>query len=287
MRGYLTRVDRIEGITVKFRGVEVPGIVGPVDLTIPAGRLTGLTGPSGAGKSTLLRLLTDPRSHDYRGKIEIDGRNLRDERDSFAQRIGYVPQSGGVHDALTPEQAIGFQLALKAHEDRVAPEYVLRQLDLDANVWHAPIGTLSGGENKRVRAALELIACPRLLILDEPASGLDHERESQLLRLLKNLALRGCAVLVVTHNLHLRDAYDHVATLPRANRSAAAPRGLGLRNAWNALRRGGPRVATPRERSPHDLAQTWWLLRREAQLAFNQWPSRLALPIALLPLFSR
>src|SRR5436190_11837886 len=97
---------------------------------------------------------------------------------------------------LKPLEAIEFTARL--HGRPVAQEdvkQILRQLDLPERAWTNRVSRLSGGEDKRVRAAAELVTNPGLLVLDEPTNGLDDVRELRMLTLLRGLSYRGCTVI--------------------------------------------------------------------------------------------
>ncbi|MCK6520730.1 ATP-binding cassette domain-containing protein [Myxococcota bacterium] len=167
-----------------------------VGLTLHPGELCGLIGPSGAGKSTLIRCLLGLRAPDG-GEVSLAGAPPR------AEGVGYVPQQDAIHRALTPRQALDFAARLRRPELGEAAraarvEALAKDVGLEERL-DTRIFKLSGGQQKRVSVALELLTEPGLLILDEPTSGLDPGLESRLMELLRRLARQGRAVLVATH----------------------------------------------------------------------------------------
>jgi len=198
------------GLTVRLPG----GKVILDDVSFPLGErcLLGVIGPSGAGKSTLLGALTGLRPA-TQGTVFYDDRDLYASYEQLRHRIGLVPQENILHTQLSARKALGFAAELrfpkdtsKAERERRIEE-VLSELALTK---HADTRTssLSGGQQKRVNVALELLTKPSLLFLDEPTSGLDPGLDMQVMDMMSGLARDGRTVIVVTHsvaNLHVCD----------------------------------------------------------------------------------
>ena len=174
-----------------------------VDLEVGPGEIVSLIGPNGAGKSSLLRAVAGLQRL-TEGKVEWTGRPT----------VGYVPQQIGFDRSL-PLSVLEF-LRLKLQKERgwtflrkpsrSIREEAFRHLDElgIAALLDRRLGTLSGGELQRVFIAYSLIGDPRLLLLDEPMSGVDVKVGRDFHELL--LALRGergLAVLLVSHDLHM------------------------------------------------------------------------------------
>ncbi|MEP7024858.1 MAG: FHA domain-containing protein, partial [Actinomycetota bacterium] len=174
--------------------------------------LLGVIGPSGAGKSTLLGALTGIRPA-TQGNVIYDDRDLYTHYAELRNRIGLVPQENILHTQLSARRALGYAAELrfprdtsKAERERRIAE-VLQELSL---TQHAETRTasLSGGQQKRVNVALELMTKPSLLFLDEPTSGLDPGLDKSVMEMMAELAHDGRTVIVVTHsvaNLNLCD----------------------------------------------------------------------------------
>ncbi|MBI2823144.1 MAG: ATP-binding cassette domain-containing protein [Planctomycetia bacterium] len=211
------RAEPIDGPPVDFCGVLVKNRLDRLDLSIPAKEFVAIVGPSGAGKSTLVQVLVGvPRVAD-KGTVHVGGCKLQEDGslvtaqlECFRQLLGYVSQQEVLHEELTATQAVEFAARLRGHRDPDAG-LALRQVDIVDE--ERPIRDLSGGERKRVRIAAELATNPRLLVLDEPGSGLDRDREAALMHLLRNLSYRGCTVIVVSHNLGSLHECDRVLVL--------------------------------------------------------------------------
>jgi ABC-type multidrug transport system ATPase subunit len=183
-------------------------------MSFPLGErcLLGVIGPSGAGKSTLLGALTGTAPA-TEGQVLYDGRDLYKSYAELRHRIGLVPQENILHTQLTVRRALEFAAKLRFPRDTSKQERkrrideVLAELSLAA---HADTRTsaLSGGQQKRVNVALELLTKPSLLFLDEPTSGLDPGLDKSVMTQMAKLAHDGRTVIVVTHsvaNLNLCD----------------------------------------------------------------------------------
>ncbi len=183
-------------------------------VTFPLGErcLMGVIGPSGAGKSTLLGALTGiaPANH---GAVLYDNRDLYTHYEELRNRIGLVPQENILHTQLTARRALGFAAELRFPRDTSKAERMHRideVLEELALTRHAETKTaaMSGGQQKRVNVALELMTKPSLLFLDEPTSGLDPGLDKSVMEQMQQLAHDGRTVIVVTHsvaNLNLCD----------------------------------------------------------------------------------
>jgi zinc transport system ATP-binding protein len=201
-----------------------------VSLTVERGALHVLLGPNGAGKSTLLAAIL--------GQVAFAGRILARWRGDG--RIGLVPQSFTV-DRTLPVTVADFLaltrqrrpvcLGIAAATRRQVAE-LLERAGL-AGAEDKPLAVLSGGELRRVLLAHALDPLPELLLLDEPASGLDEQAVLRLERLLAGLCRdQGVTVLMVTHDVaQARRLADHVTVLARTVRAdgpAAAVLGAGM-----------------------------------------------------------
>jgi len=161
-----------------------------VSLDIAPREIVTLIGPNGAGKSTLVRVLLGLEKPD-RGKMQRRA----------GLRIGYVPQRFD-SDAVIPMTVERFlALGMEGDKARIVP--MLEQVDA-LPVRHQQIGELSGGELQRVVLARALLREPNLLVLDEPAQGVDYSGEADLYNLIGHLRDEaGFGVLLVSHDLHI------------------------------------------------------------------------------------
>ena len=179
------------------------------DFEIPEGSFVALVGPNGAGKSTLITTILGTLAPS-RGSLEV----LGGAPGSHAAAVGYVPQ-GKTHDVSFP--ALAFELVMTG----VAPSWpfsgsgevaVARALDRvgGSHLATRSVSELSGGELQRVFLARALARSPRLLILDEPATGIDVTGEADMYSVLEAFQREsGATVLMATHDL---DAAEHHAS---------------------------------------------------------------------------
>jgi len=189
------------------------------DVSFPLGERTlmAVIGPSGAGKSTLLGALTGMQPATS-GGVTYDGRDLYANYAELRDRIGLVPQENILHTQLSPRRALGYAAELRFQQDVSAADRdrrvaeVLGELSLTE---HAGTRTaaLSGGQQKRVNVALELLTKPSLLFLDEPTSGLDPGLDMAVMDMLAGLAHDGRTVIVVTHSVANLDVCDRLLVL--------------------------------------------------------------------------
>ncbi|MFJ8044191.1 ATP-binding cassette domain-containing protein [Kitasatospora sp. NPDC096147] len=192
-------------------------LLNDVGFTVPEKSLVAVVGPSGSGKSTLLRALTGHRPADA-GQVLYDGRDLYRQFAELRARIGLVPQSEILHRELTVRTALKYAAELRFPGDTVAAERerrieeVLYELRLDQRADQR-ISALSGGQQKRVSVALELLTKPSLIFLDEPTSGLDPGMDREVMQTLRTLADDGRTVLVVTHSVAELALCDRVLVL--------------------------------------------------------------------------
>ena len=179
-------------------------------LQVGDGEFVGIVGGSGSGKSTLLKAIGGLQGSRHDGTVTIDSYDIDRKGSYLREVIGYVPQDETVHRELTAIQAIQYTASLRGCSKttrRADTERQLLKLQVPRDRWTSPIRELSGGERKRVCTAVELLSNPRLLLLDEPGSGLDAEREQVLMKSLRTLSQLGCTVIVVAHNVELVRKY--------------------------------------------------------------------------------
>jgi zinc/manganese transport system ATP-binding protein len=181
-----------------------------VSLTVERGELVGAVGPSGSGKTTLVRALTG-RGTVTSGTVEVFGEPVRPSRPS--RDIGYVPQIGTIDASfpLTVEQVAlqgldGRAWPRASRQERSAVAAVLDGLGI-GHLAGRPIGRVSGGELQRTFLARALVRRPRLLLLDEPTSGIDLRSRHAILHLLGEVNRSGITVLLTTHDLNFVAAH--------------------------------------------------------------------------------
>lgn len=216
--GQLVPVQAVGGVALRLQSVESPRLA-PFSVHVEPGEFVAVVGASGVGKSSLFKTIVGEPNARTRGKVWIGGEDIDRHPKECRRRLGYVPQDEIIRDDLTAEEAVQLSGGLRhtvnhsgpaTSPDIVQVRQLFQELDVPDHCWGRRPKGMSGGERQRVRLAAELINNPGLLLLDEPAKGLDQDLVVALLRLLRNLSFRGCTVLVITHDLAHVDDFDRV-----------------------------------------------------------------------------
>jgi len=188
-----------------FKSYEGRAVLADVNLTVPQGVTHALIGSSGSGKTTLLRITLGLIPFD-RGYVKIEGQKLLSfTQVEWADRIGYVPQDGGLFPHMSGRNNVALIARLrgwsKARIDARVEE-LRKVVDLDAELLtHFP-SELSGGQRQRVAIMRAAMMDPAVMLLDEPMAALDPLIRSSLQEELKSIFKRlGKTVLLVTHDL--------------------------------------------------------------------------------------
>jgi ABC-type branched-subunit amino acid transport system ATPase component/branched-subunit amino acid ABC-type transport system permease component len=201
-----------------------------VDLTVHPGQVTAVVGPNGAGKSTLFHCLAGTLRPTH-GQVRFAGHDITRWPTHTRTRLGIARtfQELSVFTSLTVAENVRVGAEQGRIHDPAAVERTLRLLALDGPVRALPAAGLPTGTLRRVELARALAGSPRVLLLDEPAAGLDGTEIAALARVLKALAADGTALLVVEHDLDLvADLADivHVMTAGRVVASGPPDRVL-------------------------------------------------------------
>jgi len=202
----------IDGVSKRYKG-NVWGLR-DFSLALQPGVLA-LLGPNGAGKSTLMRILATI-TRPTEGRVTWEGADGRPPSDLVRRPnavravLGYLPQDFGVYPNLNPVEFLEYVAALKGLSGRAARQRIpalLQQLNL-FDLRRRPLGGFSGGMKQRVGIAQALLNDPRLLIVDEPTTGLDPEERVRFRNLLVDLA--GARVVILS--THIVSDAEAVAT---------------------------------------------------------------------------
>jgi len=202
----------VEGVRRSFGQVQA---VRSVSLHARAGRVTGLVGPNGSGKTTLLLMLASLLAPDA-GVIRIDGIDPVADPQAARVRLGWMPDALGAWNALSSRETLVVTARLygmpKADASARA-DALLADVGL-VELADAPARVLSRGQKQRLGLARALVHEPRVLLLDEPASGLDPQARIELRLLLRRFAAEGRTVLVSSHILsELEEVVDDAVFL--------------------------------------------------------------------------
>ena len=217
-----TPAVRLRGVTKRYGALVA---VDALDLEIPAGSVFGLIGPNGAGKSTtfsMIATLLRPTA----GSVEVLGMDPAADPLGVRQRLGYMPDVLGVYDDLTVEEYLrffagAFRLPAATHERTIAD--LLELVDLSSK-RDSEVNSLSRGMKQRLSLARALVNDPDLLVLDEPASGLDPRARVELRMLLGQLHQMGKTIVISSHILaELAEMCTEIGILERGRLLSAGP----------------------------------------------------------------
>ncbi len=238
----LIKTRKIHGASVRLKDVGVADRLSKLEepLEIHPGQFVAFVGASGAGKSTLMKTISGEALIDPGGEVQAGGFDFFADREPFRRQLGYVPQDIILHPDLGLKKLVEFAAemrgkkvidrgltalgnllaALRGKKTEVRGKNddvkdLLLRLGIEKKRWGAVIKEVSGGQKKRVQIATSLVADPKLLLADEPGSGLDPGREKAILQLLRGLSFQGCTVIVVTHGLAHLGEFDRVVLLGR------------------------------------------------------------------------
>jgi len=210
----MSAIVRTDGLVKRYeRTVAVAGI----DLAIERGEIFGLVGPNGAGKTTTLRMLATLLRPDA-GTAEIDGWSVSRNPDEVRRVLGFMPDAFGVYDDMKVWEYLDFFArcyGLPAAGRRRMIGDLLELVDL-AEKRDAYVQNLSRGMQQRLCLAHALVHDPAVLLLDEPASGLDPRARVELRELLRELRSMGKTIVISSHILpELEELCTSVAIVDR------------------------------------------------------------------------
>lgn len=233
--GYLLHVD---GRTIKqhdlssssitarniYKQIGGNSILQNISLAIKPREFVGLMGPSGCGKSTLMDALNGLRPATS-GYVMVNDLDLYRNFNALRRSIGYVPQRDVLHDSLTVERTLYYVARLRLPE---GTSVAAMNAEVDAVIEtvgltqqrNLPFRQLSGGQQKRLSLAFELITKPSFIFLDEPTSPLDPETTDNMMMLFRRLADEGRIVIMVTHKFEKFHSMHQVAMMARGGRLA-------------------------------------------------------------------
>ncbi|HLY10856.1 MAG TPA: ABC transporter ATP-binding protein [Planctomycetota bacterium] len=188
-----------------------------VTLAIEAGDMFGLIGPNGAGKTTLIRILATLLQPSA-GTASVNGHDVTRNAQAVRREIGYMPDFFGVYEELKVREYLEFFAAtygIRGPKRKATVDGVLELTDLTAK-RDALIASLSRGMQQRLGLARVLVHDPKVLFLDEPASGLDPRARIEIRALLKELRNMGKTILISSHILaDLADLCNKIGLIER------------------------------------------------------------------------
>lgn len=190
-------IIRARGLTKHYGKFEA---VRGIDFDVPAGKVFGFLGPNGAGKTSTMRMLYGftPITE---GELTVDGLDVKTDVREIKERLGVVPQE----DNLDPDFSVLLNLLIYARYFRIKRDVAERRaqeaLEL-MQLWerrHAKVDELSGGMKRRLLIARALINKPRVMVLDEPTTGLDPQARHLVWQKLRQLRSEGVTMMLTTH----------------------------------------------------------------------------------------
>lgn len=193
--------------------------VDAVSFTVRPGEIFGLLGPNGAGKTTTIHCLSGLLAPD-RGRIRIMGLDIRRDGAAARRRFGLVPQDVALYEDLTAEENLAFWGGACGLRGRELRERVREALELTGLEAHARrrVKQFSGGMKRRLNFACGVLHRPPVLLLDEPAVGVDPQSRVRLLELVRDQARAGVCVLYTTHYMEEAEALcDRLGIMDRGH----------------------------------------------------------------------
>jgi ABC-2 type transport system ATP-binding protein len=183
-----------EGLTKHYG--EVRALV-DLDLEVRMGEVFGFLGPNGAGKTTMIRSILD-LIHPTAGRATIVGLDSRADSVEIRNHIGYLPSDLSMYPNLTGRDMITYFANLRGGVDRAYVDQLSSRLEADLA---KKVGDLSSGNRQKVGLVLAFMSRPRLIIMDEPSSGLDPLVQREFQSMMREVAAEGRAVFLSSHTL--------------------------------------------------------------------------------------
>lgn len=187
-----------------FKSYGPKHVLKDINLQAYPGQVIGYIGPNGAGKSTTVKVLCGLLT-DYEGGVTVKGFDVKNETLEVKKRIGYVPETAELYDALTPMEFLQFSGALYGMPQDVCTDRIGRIMaafDLSANL-HQRMDSFSKGMRQKVLLASGILHNPDIIILDEPLSGLDANSVILVKELVRKLADEGKTIFYCSHMMDI------------------------------------------------------------------------------------
>jgi zinc transport system ATP-binding protein len=207
----MLKVVEIEHLTIQYPDVKA---IDDVSFTVNQGDFLGIIGPNGAGKSTLFAAMLGLNTK-YKGTIKFFGTDIRKSK-NYLKQIGYVPQKPLFEKNFPATVNDVVKMGLQKESDENKIDEILQQLWIH-ELSERRIGELSGGQQQRVFIAKALVNNPKVLILDEPVTGIDQQSIDLFYSILKELnSKQNITIIWSSHDLDaVNKLANHVACLNR------------------------------------------------------------------------
>lgn len=207
----MLKIVEIEHLTIEYPDVKA---IDDVSFTVNQGDFLGIIGPNGAGKSTLFASMLSLNTK-YKGTIKFFGTDIRKSK-NYLKEIGYVPQKPIFEKNFPATVNDVVKMGLHKESDENKIDEILQQLWIH-ELSERRIGDLSGGQQQRVFIAKALVNNPKILILDEPVTGIDQQSIDLFYSILKELnSKQNITIIWSSHDLDaVNQLANHVACLNR------------------------------------------------------------------------
>jgi ABC-2 type transport system ATP-binding protein len=202
-------------------------VVDHFDLTVPVATVLSLLGPNGAGKTTIVRMLAT-LTRPTLGTATVFGHDIRDQQDAVRLVTSLTGQFAALEDNLTARENLLLMARLRGYGAAAAGRVTGQLVDrLDLGEFRDQlVKSLSGGQRRRVDLAASLVVQPRLLVLDEPTTGLDPRSRQAVWSVVRDLVDEGITLLLTTQYLEEADALaDHIVLIDRGRVTASGTPG--------------------------------------------------------------
>ena len=207
-------------VTIANAGKDYSGhvVLEGINLTLPQGKCLALIGHNGAGKTTLMKLVLGV-IHPTAGRVEVLGIDPAGADKSFRQQLGFLPENVAFHEELTGADTLAFYARLKGLSPTCCPALLERVGLLSAASRR--VHTYSKGMRQRLGLAQALLGTPKLLLLDEPTTGLDPVLRQEFFEIIRQLTAIGTTVIISSHILTELEARTDLVAILRDGRLAA------------------------------------------------------------------
>jgi ABC-2 type transport system ATP-binding protein len=206
-------IIEVKGVSKSYQNHQA---LNNIDLKVKTGRVFGLLGPNGAGKTTLIRIINQILEADS-GSIRINGELLSHEH---IYSIGYLPEERGLYKKMKVGEQSVYLAQLKGLSKKEAKEklkYWFEKFEME-NWWNKKIEDLSKGMAQKVQFITTILHEPKLLILDEPFSGLDPVNSQLIKNEITELKKKKTTIILSTHNMNsVEEICDEAAIIHRSN----------------------------------------------------------------------
>ena len=239
--------DRVQFVDLARRFGNLEAVRG-ISLEILAGETFGLLGPNGAGKTTTLSMLSTLLKP-TRGDVVVFGASAATEPAEVRRRVGLAPQQISLYPTFTARENLDFfgvLHAVPAEVRRRRADGLLELVGLERR-RDDPVGTYSGGMQRRLNLACSMIHEPRLLLLDEPTAGVDPQSRENLFEVIRQIAAAGTTIVYTTHYIEEAERLcDRIAILDEGRIAAVGTQQelLGMIGMGEIIEIRGPGVAS-------------------------------------------